>query len=55
MEKCRRRMTNKDLSSIHRSPPRGPKKLRKPRGPSEPKVRPTWKKSPQKITEQRGR
>src|SRR5215203_1521387 len=37
MEKCRR-MTNKDLSSIHRSPPRGPKRPRKPRGPSEPKA-----------------
>src|SRR5215208_702861 len=31
-------MTNKDLSSIHRSPPRGPKRPRKPRGPSEPKA-----------------
>jgi hypothetical protein len=37
MEGCRR-MTRRGLSSIHRSPPRGLKRLRKPRVPSEPKA-----------------
>jgi hypothetical protein len=44
MEKCRR-MTNKDLSSIHGSPPRGPKRPRKPRGPSGPKAAASSKRS----------
>ena len=37
MKKCGR-MTRRGLSSIRRSPPRGLKKLRKPRVPSEPKA-----------------
>jgi len=44
IEKCRR-MTNRDLSSIHRSPPRGPKRPRKPRVPSEPKAAANSKRS----------
>jgi hypothetical protein len=35
MKGCRRRITNRGLSSIHRSRPRGLKRLRKPRVPSE--------------------
>jgi hypothetical protein len=37
MKECGR-MTRRGLSSIRRSPPRGLKKLRKPRVPSEPKA-----------------